>query len=186
MKARRALAPDFEQAGIHLTVSPFFVQAAARALRKFPILNASVEGDEIVLRKAIHVGVAVAVEDGLIVPVVRDADRRELRDLARSIADLAERARTKKLRPEEVGGGTFTVTNPGNFGGLYGIPIINQPQVAILAMGGIEKRPVVVDDAIAIRPMVYLALSFDHRIIDGAVADQFMSAVKRTLEAQAV
>ena len=130
----------------------------------------------------INISIAVALDDGLLVPVVRDADKAKLLDLARSIADLGARARTKKLLPDEVQGGTFTLTNPGIFGGLYGIPIINQPQVAILAIGGIEKRPVVIEDSIAIRPMAYLALSFDHRIIDGAVADQFMSEVKQKLE----
>ena len=182
MKARSDLEPEFRRSGVHLTVTPFFIQAAARSLRKFPILNCSVEGEEILLKKSIHVGVAVAVDDGLLVPVIRDADQKDLRSLAEAAADLAGRARSKKLLPDEVQGGTFTVTNPGNFGGLYGIAIIHQPQVAILAVGGIEKRPVVVHDAIAIRPMVYLALSFDHRVIDGAVADQFMAEVKQTLE----
>jgi len=134
-----------------------------------------------VLHSGIHVGIAVAIDDGLLVPVIRHADRKPLRDLARIIQDFSTRARDRKLTPDEVQGGTFTLTNPGIFGGLYGIPIINQPQVAILATGGIEKRPVVVDDAIAIRPMVYMALSFDHRIIDGAVADQFMADVKSDL-----
>jgi pyruvate/2-oxoglutarate dehydrogenase complex dihydrolipoamide acyltransferase (E2) component len=182
LRAQAALRPEIEKGEIRLTVSPFFVQAAARNLRKFPILNSSVEGDEILLKKSIHVGVAVAVDDGLLVPVIRDADKKELRALAGAIADLAKRARAKKLRPEEVQDGTFTITNPGGFGGLYGIPIINQPQVAILAIGGIEKRPVAIGDAIAIRPMAHLALSFDHRVVDGAVADQFMAEVKRTLE----
>lgn len=182
MKAQAALRPEYEKSGVRLTVSAFFVQAAARSLRKFPILNSSVEDDEILLKKAINIGIAVAMDDGLLVPVIRDADRKQLQELAETMADLAARARSRKLLPDEVQGGTFTVTNPGNFGGLYGIPIINQPQVAILAVGGIEKRPVVIEDAIAIRPMVCLALSFDHRVIDGAVADQFMAEVKRTLE----
>jgi 2-oxoglutarate dehydrogenase E2 component (dihydrolipoamide succinyltransferase) len=182
LRAQAARKPEFERSGTRLTVSPFFVQAVANALGEFPILNSSVEADAILLKKSIHIGIAVAVEDGLLVPVVRDADKKDLRGLASAIEDLAARARTRKLTPDEVQGGTFTVTNPGNFGGLYGIPIINQPQVAILAIGGIRKRPVVVDDAIAIRPMVYLALSFDHRVVDGAVADQFMAEVKRALE----
>lgn len=182
LKAQAALRPKYETDGVHLTVSAFFTHAIARALGKFPILNSSVEDDEIVLKKSIHVGIAVALDDGLLVPVIRDADGKDLKTLASMMADLAGRARSKKLKPEEVQGGTFTVTNPGNFGGLYGIPIINQPQVAILAIGGIEKRPVVIGDAIGIRPMVYLALSFDHRVVDGAVADQFMAEVKRRLE----
>ncbi len=182
MAARDAMKADFERSGAKLTYTPFFVHAVAAALKKFPMLNASVDGDEIVQKGHVNIGVAVALDDGLLVPVIRDADRAGLLDLARSIADLSARARTRTLLPEEVRGGTFTITNPGIFGGLYGIPIINQPQVAILAVGGIEKRPVVIDDAISIRPMAYLALSFDHRIIDGAVADQFMSEVKGRLQ----
>jgi pyruvate/2-oxoglutarate dehydrogenase complex dihydrolipoamide acyltransferase (E2) component len=182
MAAREALGREFSDKGVKLTLTPFFVKAVALSLKKFPVLNASVDGDEIVLRSGIHVGIAVAIEDGLLVPVIRHAGRKPLRDLARIIQDFSTRARDRKLTPDEVQGGTFTLTNPGIFGGLYGIPIINQPQVAILATGGIEKRPVVVDDAIAIRPMVYMALSFDHRIIDGAVADQFMADVKSRLE----
>ena len=180
--ARSAMKADFERSGAKLTYTPFFVHAVAAALKKFPVLNASVDGNDIVHRGHINIGVAVALDDGLVVPVIRDADRAELLDLARSVGDLGARARTRTLLPEEVQGGTFTITNPGIFGGLYGIPIINQPQVAILAIGGIEKRPVVIDDAISIRPMAYLALSFDHRIIDGAVADQFMSEVKGRLQ----
>jgi 2-oxoglutarate dehydrogenase E2 component (dihydrolipoamide succinyltransferase) len=180
--ARSTLKPEFERAGAKLTMTAFFAAAVAQTLGKYPILNSSVDGDEIVHHGHINIGIAVALDDGLLVPVVRDADKAKLLDLARSIADLGARARTKKLLPDEVQGGTFTLTNPGIFGGLYGIPIINQPQVAILAIGGIEKRPVVIEDSIAIRPMAYLALSFDHRIIDGAVADQFMSEVKQKLE----
>jgi 2-oxoglutarate dehydrogenase complex dihydrolipoamide succinyltransferase (E2) component len=186
LKAQAALRPKYEKDDVHLTVSSFFIHAVSRALGKFPILNSSVEADAIILRKSIHVGIAVALDDGLLVPVIRDANRKDLKTLASTMADLASRARSKKLKPEEVQGGTFTVTNPGNFGGLYGIPIINQPQVAILAVGGIGKRPVAIGDAIGIRPMVYLALSFDHRVIDGAVADQFMAEVKRQLEEWAV
>ena len=182
LKARSELKPEFKRSGVNLTVTPFFVQAAARALRKFPIVNASVDGDVIAYKSAINIGVAVAVEGGLIVPVIRKADEMNLLDLARALGDLGERARTKKLLPDEVQGGTFTVTNPGNFGGLFGIPIINQPQVAILEVGTIEKRPVVVDEAIGVRQMVYVVLSFDHRIIDGVVADEFMADIKRSLE----
>jgi 2-oxoglutarate dehydrogenase E2 component (dihydrolipoamide succinyltransferase) len=152
------------------------------ALKEFPILNASVDGSNIVYKKDVNVGIAVALEEGLIVPVIKRAHEKSFPELARAVQDLAERARTQRLSVEEVQGGTFTVTNPGLFGGLFGTPIIHQPQVAILGVGTIEKRPVVRNDAIAIRSMTYLALSFDHRIIDGAVADQFMAGVKRTLE----
>jgi pyruvate dehydrogenase E2 component (dihydrolipoamide acetyltransferase) len=182
MKARATLKPQFENAGVHLTVTPFFVRAAVRALQRFPVVNSSIDGDTIVYKKAINIGIAVALDWGLIVPVIENAGEKNLLGLARAVVDLGERARTKKLLPDEVQDGTFTITNPGNFGGLYGIPIINQPQVAILGIGGIEKRPVVIGDAIAIRPMAYLSLSFDHRIIDGAVADQFMADLKKTLE----
>jgi 2-oxoglutarate dehydrogenase E2 component (dihydrolipoamide succinyltransferase) len=168
--------------GIKLTFTPFFIRAVIGGLKAFPVLNASIEGDEIVYKKDINIGVAVALDRGLIVPVIRYADEKSFLGLNRAVSDLAERARTKKLKPVEVQGGTFTLTNPGPYGGLYGVPIINQPQVAILGLGGIHKRPVVVGDAIAIRDMVYLALSFDHRLIDGAVADQFMAEVKKRLE----
>jgi pyruvate dehydrogenase E2 component (dihydrolipoamide acetyltransferase) len=168
--------------GVKLTFTPFFIRAVIGGLKAFPILNASIEGDEIVYKKDINIGIAVALDRGLIVPVIRNADERSFLGLNRAVSDLAERARNKKLQPVEVQGGTFTLTNPGSYGGLYGIPIINQPQVAILGLGGIHKRPVVVGDGIAIRDMVYLALSFDHRLIDGAVADQFMAEVKRRLE----
>ena len=182
MKARAQLKAEFDRAGTKLTVTPFFLQAAVRAIQKFPIVNSCIDRDAILYKKDINIGLAVALEWGLIVPVIKNADEKNLLGLARALNDLGERARRKKLSPDEVQGGTFTVTNPGNFGGLFGIPIINQPQVAILGMGGIEKRPVVIDDAIAIRPMVYLSLSFDHRSIDGAVADQFMADIKHTLE----
>ncbi len=168
--------------GVKLTYTPFFVRAVVGGLKAFPIVNASIEGDEIVYKKDINVGIAVALDWGLIVPVIRSADEKSFLGLNKDVADLAERARTKKLLPEEVQGGTFTITNPGPYGGLFGLPIINQPQVAILGLGGIHKRPVVVNDAIAIRSMVYLALSFDHRLIDGATADQFMAEVKKRLE----
>ena len=182
LKARDDLKAEFQRSGVNLTVTPFFVQAVARAIRKFPIINASVDGEDIIYKKAINIGIAVALEGGLIVPVVRKADEKNLLNLARAVADLGERARTKKLLPDEVQDGTFTITNPGNFGGLFGIPIIHQPQVAILALGGIESRAVAVHDAIAVRQMVYIALSFDHRIVDGAVADQFMAEIKQALE----
>ena len=151
-------------------------------LKAFPILNASIDGDDVLYKKEIHIGMAVALDWGLIVPVIRNADERSFLGLAKAVVDLAERARQKKLNPDEVRGGTFTLTNPGPFGSLFGTPIINQPQVAILGLGSIHKRPVVSHDAIAIRSMVYLALSFDHRLIDGGVADQFMAEIKRRLE----
>jgi 2-oxoglutarate dehydrogenase E2 component (dihydrolipoamide succinyltransferase) len=171
-----------ERHGTKLTITPFFIKVACDALRTFPVVNASVEGDEIVYRKDLNIGIAVALDWGLIVPVVRNADELSLAGLAKRVNDLAERARTKKLVPDEVAGGTFTITNPGIFGGLFGLPIINQPQVAILGIGGIEKRPVVIDDAIAIRSMMYMAMSYDHRIVDGAVADQFLAMVKKGLQ----
>jgi len=168
--------------GIKLTFTPFFMRAIIGGLKAYPVVNASIEGDEIVYKKDINIGVAVALDWGLIVPVVHNADEKSFLGLNRAVADLAERARSKKLSLDEVQGGTFTITNPGPYGGLFGVPIINQPQVAILGLGGIHKRPVVVDDGIAIRSMVYLALSFDHRLIDGATADQFMAEVKKRLE----
>jgi len=174
---------EFERRhGFKLTYTPFFIRAAVEAIRDFPIINSSVEGTNIVYRRDINIGVAVAMETGLIVPVIKNAGGANFLGLARTVKDLAERARTKRLSVDDVQGGTFTITNPGVFGGLMGTPIINQPQVAILGVGAIEKRPVVRDDAIAIRPMVYLVLSFDHRIIDGAVADQFMARLKSKLE----
>jgi 2-oxoglutarate dehydrogenase E2 component (dihydrolipoamide succinyltransferase) len=158
------------------------MKAVVDALAAVPVVNASVDGDNIVYHKTTNIGIAVALDWGLIVPVVKGADEKNLLGLSRAISDLANRARSKQLKPDEVSGGTFTITNPGTFGALFGMPIINQPQVAILGVGNIEKRPVVIDDAIAIRPMGYLSLGYDHRIIDGAVADEFMSHVKRTLE----
>jgi len=168
--------------GTKLTMTPFFVKAACDGLRAWPVINASVEGNDIVYKKDLNIGVAVALDWGLIVPVVRNADELSIAGLTRKINDLAERARAKKLLPEEVQGGTFTITNPGIFGGVFGLPIISQPQVAIMGIGGIEKRPVVVDDAIAIRSMMYLSMSYDHRVVDGAVADQFLALVKKGLQ----
>jgi 2-oxoglutarate dehydrogenase E2 component (dihydrolipoamide succinyltransferase) len=171
-----------EQEGVKLTYTPFFIRAVIGGLKAFPIINTSIDQDAIVYKKDINIGIAVALEWGLIVPVIRNADEKSFLGLNRAVSDLADRARRKKLLPEEVQGGTFTLTNPGPYGGLFGLPIINQPQVAIMGLGGIHKRPVVVGDAIAIRDMVYLSLSFDHRLIDGAVADQFMAEVKKRLE----
>jgi 2-oxoglutarate dehydrogenase complex dihydrolipoamide succinyltransferase (E2) component len=168
--------------GRDLTYLPFVVRAVTRAIREIPILNSSWDERGIVVKKDIHIGIATALQDGLLVPVVRHADRKGLTQLAKEIADLAERARSKKLSPEEVQGGTFTITNHGGFGSLFSTPIIHQPQIAILGVGAIQKRPVVLNDAIAIRSMGYLSLSFDHRVIDGATADQFMAKVKGYLE----
>jgi 2-oxoglutarate dehydrogenase E2 component (dihydrolipoamide succinyltransferase) len=174
--------------GIKLTYTPFFLAAAIEALKAFPVVNASLEGNDIVYHRHINIGVAVALPHGLIVPVVKRAEELSFIGLQRAITDLAARARNKQLKPEDVQGSTFSVTNPGPYGGLYGLPIINQPNVAILSTGGIQRRPVVVADelgreAIAIRDMVYLALSFDHRLVDGATADQFMAALKASFEA---
>jgi pyruvate dehydrogenase E2 component (dihydrolipoyllysine-residue acetyltransferase) len=173
---------EFEAAGAKLTFTAFIAKATIDALRQFPIVNASVDGDNIVYKKDINLGVAVALDNGLIVPVIRKADEKNLLGLSRAINDLAARARSKKLVPEEVQGGTFTITNPGIFGALYGLPLINQPQVAILGVGSIEKRAVVIDDAIAIRPVCHITLGYDHRLIDGAEAGRFLSYLKERLE----
>ncbi|WP_053377997.1 dihydrolipoamide acetyltransferase family protein [Nitrospira moscoviensis] len=168
--------------GRDLTYLPFVVRAVTKALRDVPIVNSAWTEHGIIIKKDLHIGIATALEDGLLVPVVRHADRKGLSQLAKEIVDLAERARSKKLSPEEVQGGTFTITNHGGFGSLFSTPIIHQPQIAILGVGAIQKRAVVTNDAIAIRPMGYLSLSFDHRVIDGATADQFMAKVKHYLE----
>ena len=173
----------FEQtAGTKLTFMPFFVRAAVEGLRSYPTVNASVDGTNVVLHKECNIGIAVALDWGLIVPVEKNAEEKIFLGIARAINDLAERARGKKLKPEEVAESTFSISIPGVFGGLFGLPVINQPNVAILGVGAIEKRPVVIEDAIAIRSMVYLTLSYDHRIVDGATAHQFMGKVKHTLE----
>jgi 2-oxoglutarate dehydrogenase E2 component (dihydrolipoamide succinyltransferase) len=173
--------------GVKLTYLPFIFRACVQALKEFPQVNASIDGENIIYHKDIHLGMAVALDWGLIVPVIKNADEKSILGLARAAQDLAERARTKRLKPEEIHGGTFTVTNPGVFGSLFGTPIIPQPQVAILGVGTIEKRPVVVqddngNDALGIRVVGYLALSFDHRLIDGADADKFLARVKAILE----
>jgi 2-oxoglutarate dehydrogenase E2 component (dihydrolipoamide succinyltransferase) len=173
--------------GVKLTYLPFIFRASIQALKEFPQVNASIDGENIVYHKDVHLGMAVALDWGLIVPVIRSADEKSIVGLARATNDLADRARSKRLKPEEIQGGTFTVTNPGVFGSLFGTPVIPQPQVAILGVGTIEKRPVVItdemgNDAIGIRTMGYLALSFDHRLIDGADADKFMASVKKALE----
>ena len=186
-KARVRAKQGFEQThGTKLTFMPFIFKAVANALTAFPNLNSSIDGTDIVHKKDINLGMAVALDWGLLVPVIRHADQLNLVGLAKAANDLADRARSKRLSPEEVQGGTFTVTNPGVFGSLFGTPIINQPQVAILGIGTIEKRPVVDTDAdgndtIAIKTMCYFALTFDHRLVDGAEADSFMNHLRRTL-----
>jgi len=165
-----------------LTFMPFFVRACVEGLRAFPTVNASADGATVVLHREINVGIAVALDWGLIVPVLKEAEEKNFLGLARGINDLAERARAKKLKPEEVQESTFSITNPGVYGGLMGLPVINQPNVAILGIGAIQKRPMVIEDAIAIRSMVYLTLSYDHRVVDGAVAHQFVGKVKAYLE----
>jgi pyruvate dehydrogenase E2 component (dihydrolipoamide acetyltransferase) len=178
----------FEQRhGVRLTFMPFFVRAAIIAIQQWPIINASMEGDNIRYHRNINVGIAVALDWGLIVPVLKNAGDLNFLGLQRGITDLGERARSKKLKPEDVEGSTFTVTNPGQFGAVFGLPIINQPNSAIMGVGGITKQPLVVtdkegNDSIAIRSVVHLTLGYDHRLIDGAVADQFMALVKKTLE----
>jgi pyruvate dehydrogenase E2 component (dihydrolipoyllysine-residue acetyltransferase) len=183
VQLRERTAEEFEhRQGLKLTYTPFIARAAVEAIKHFPIFNSSLEGTDIVYKQAINLGIAVALETGLIVPVIKHAEEKGFPDMARAVQDLAGRARSKRLNVEEVQDGTFTLTNPGIFGSLFGTPIINQPQVAILGVGVIEKRPVIRNDAIAIHSMAYLMLTFDHRIIDGAVADQFMAYLKQCLE----
>ena len=176
-----------ESTGLKLTYTPFFIRAVAQGLRAWPIMNASVEGDNIHYKRDVNIGIAVALDWGLLVPVIQHADELSFVGLQRALNDLGERARSKKLKPDEVSGGTFTITNPGIFGASFGLPIINQPQVAILDIGAIVKKPVVLtdkegNDTIAIRSMMTTAIGFDHRVVDGAVADQFMMVVKSVLE----
>jgi 2-oxoglutarate dehydrogenase E2 component (dihydrolipoamide succinyltransferase) len=185
---RNKLRSGFEQRnGTRLTFMPFFVRAAIIALQQFPIVNASLEGENIRYHRHVNAGIAVALDWGLIVPVLKNADELNFLGLQRGITDLGERARSKKLMPQDVEGSTFTITNPGQFGAVFGLPIINQPNSAIMGVGGITKQPIVVtdqdgNDSIAIRSVVHLTLGYDHRLIDGAVADQFMAWVKKTLE----
>lgn len=184
-KLREKLKGHFQQQyGISLTFMPFLVRAVTAAIRQFPIVNASIDGTNIIYHRDMNIGIAVALDggSGLIVPVIRNADERNIVGLQRAIADLAARARSRQLRPDEVQGGTFSITNFGSFGSLFATPVINQPQVAILGVGAVVKEPVVVDDAIAIRSMAYLALTFDHRLVDGALADQFTAKVKSVIE----
>lgn len=184
VRLREALKEDFRRReGVDLTYLPFVVKAAVEALKEHPILNSVWAEDKLVLKKRINIGIAVALEDGLIVPVIKDADQKSIAGLARAIADLTERARGGRLTLDDVQGGTFTVNNTGALGSIISRPIINEPQVAILTSEAIVRRPVVVDDAIAIRSVMFLCLSFDHRVIDGLAASRFLQAVKRRLEA---
>lgn len=172
-----------EREGYKLTYTPIIIEATIRALKDYPYLNASVDGENVILKRYINIGVAVALENGLIVPVIKGADGMNLRALARAVNDISVRARTKRLSPDEVHGSTFSITNPGIFGNLFGTPIINQPNVGILGLGAIVKRPVVIEgDAITIRPMMYLSLSYDHRLVDGALGGQFLQRVVHYLE----
>jgi 2-oxoglutarate dehydrogenase E2 component (dihydrolipoamide succinyltransferase) len=179
---RRNKKAAYEAAGAKLTYTAFIAKATVDTIRQFPFSNASIDGENIVYKRDINLGIAVALDQGLIVPVIKNADERNMLGLCRAVQDLALRARTKKLQPEEVQGGTFTITNPGIFGALFGLPIISQPQVAILGVGSVDKRVVVVDDMIAIRPMCYLTLGYDHRLIDGADAGRFLQALKERLQ----
>ncbi len=179
---QKAHEAEFAKQGVKLTYTAFFVQATIAALKAFPIVNASYSDQGIVMKRDINIGIAVAMEDGLIVPVIKYADEKSLLGIARAVNDLATRAREKRLQPDDVHGGTFTITNYGIFGSLFGTPVINQPQSAILGVGTIQKRVVVINDAIAIRPMIYLSITIDHRLLDGAIGDQFMQVLKRFLE----
>ncbi len=182
-KMRERNKATFQQNyGFSLTYLPFVTRAAVVALRQYPLLNASLDNNNIIYHNETNIGIAVALENGLIVPVIRAADEKNVLGLQRAIVDLATRARSRQLKPEEVQGGTFSITNFGSFGSMIGTPVINQPQVAIMGVGTVDKTPVVVDDAIAIRSICHLSLSFDHRLIDGALADQFMTKVKQVLE----
>jgi 2-oxoglutarate dehydrogenase E2 component (dihydrolipoamide succinyltransferase) len=179
---RRTKKDEYERQGAKLTFTSFIARAVTDCLRRHPVLNASIDGDNVVYRGSVNLGIAVSLEHGLIVPVVKGADEKNLLGLSRAIQDVADRARAKKLNPDEVQGGTFTITNPGNLGAQFGLPVINQPQVAILCVGTIEKRPVVIDDMIGIRMMGYLTLGFDHRLVDGVVADEFLADLKKSIE----
>lgn len=181
-RLRDSRKAEYEQAGAKLTYLSFVAKAAVGAIAGTPVVGASLDGDDVAYRDDVGLGIAVALEDGLIVPVVKRAQRASLLDLSRSIADLAERARAGRLTPDEVAGGTFTITNHGSFGSVAAMPIIHQPQLAILGVGAVEQRPAVVDGAVAVRLRAYLTLGFDHRAIDGAAADRFMAAVRRAIE----
>jgi pyruvate dehydrogenase E2 component (dihydrolipoamide acetyltransferase) len=179
---RRKKKAEYEANGAKLTYTAFIAKATVDTIRQFPFSNASMDGDNIIYKRDVNLGIAVALDQGLIVPVIKNADERNMLGLCRAVQDLAARARSKKLQPEEVQGGTFTITNPGIFGALFGLPVISQPQVAILGVGSVDKRVVVIDDMIAIRPMCYLTLGYDHRLIDGADAGRFLQALKDRLQ----
>ncbi len=179
---QKAHEQEFAKQGVKLTYTAFFVQAAVAALKAWPVVNASYTEQGIAMHRRVNIGIAVALEDGLIVPVFKNADEKSLLGIARAVNDLATRAREKKLAPDDVQGGTFTITNYGVFGSLFGTPIINQPQSAIMGVGAIQKRAVVINDAIAIRPMCYFSITIDHRLLDGAIGDQFMGVFKKFLE----
>jgi 2-oxoglutarate dehydrogenase E2 component (dihydrolipoamide succinyltransferase) len=179
---RKRRKAEYEAAGTKLTYTAFIAKATVDAIRQFPFVNASIDGDNIVYKRDVNLGIAVALDQGLIVPVIRNADERNMLGLCRAIQDLAHRARNKQLQPDEVQAGTFTITNPGIFGAFFGLPIISQPQVAILGVGSVDKRVVVKDDMIAIRPMCYMTLGYDHRLIDGADAGRFLLVLKDKLE----
>ena len=179
---RRANKDSYERDGVRLTFTAYIVAATVQALKAHPMVNSSWSDEGVLLKREINIGMATAIDDGLIVPVIRHADGLNLLGLARTINDLADRARNKQLKPHEVKGGTFSITNHGTTGSLFATPIINQPQCGILGIGAIEKRVKVIDDAIAIRPMAYVSFTFDHRILDGASADQFVSSIKKQIE----
>jgi len=179
---RKKRKAEYEAAGAKLTYTAFIAKATVDTIRQFPFTNASIDGDNIVYKRDINLGIAVALDQGLIVPIIKNADERNMLGICRAIQDLSGRARSKQLKPEEVQGGTFTITNPGIFGAVFGLPIISQPQVAILGVGSVDKRVVVVDDMIAIRPMCYFTLGYDHRLIDGADAGRFLQALKERLQ----
>jgi 2-oxoglutarate dehydrogenase E2 component (dihydrolipoamide succinyltransferase) len=179
---RRAHVEQFARDGVRLTYTAYLVAATVQALKAHPLANSSWSDDGILLHRAVHIGMATAIADGLIVPVIKNADSLNLLGLARAVNDLADRARAKQLKPDEVKGGTFSITNHGTSGSLFATPIINQPQCGILGVGAIEKRVKVIDDAIAIRPLAYVSFTFDHRILDGASADGFVSTIKREIE----
>ena len=179
---RRAHAEQFARDGVRLTYTAYLVAATVAALKAHPMANSSWSEEGIVLHRAVHIGMATAIDDGLIVPVIKNADGLNLLGLARAVNDLADRARAKQLRPDEVKGGTFSITNHGTSGSLFATPIINQPQCGILGVGAIEKRVKVIDDALAIRPLAYVSFTFDHRILDGASADAFVSTIKKSIE----
>jgi pyruvate dehydrogenase E2 component (dihydrolipoamide acetyltransferase) len=179
---RRKKKTEYESLGAKLTFTALIAKATVDTIREFPFANASIDGENIIYKRDINLGIAVALEQGLIVPVIKNADEKNLLGISRAVQDLAARARSKKLSPDDVQGGTFTITNPGIFGALFGLPIISQPQVAILGVGSIDKRVVVIDDMMAIRPMCYLTLGYDHRLIDGADAGRFLARLKERLQ----